>query len=74
MMRFLGDTCAIFLLRNDNFMSCFGDLCRTIDVRSNAFTGFSSEKINLEALAMDNGWAGFVIFLLADPHLLESGE
>ena len=23
---------------------------------------------------MDDGWAGFVVFLLADPHLLEGGQ
>ena len=23
---------------------------------------------------MDNGWAGFVVFLFGDPHLLEGGE
>jgi len=28
----------------------------------------------LEAFAMDDGWAGLVVFLLADPHLLEGGE
>merc|ERR1711885_94779 len=28
----------------------------------------------LEALAVDNGWAAFIIFLLGDPHLLEGGE
>jgi len=28
----------------------------------------------LEALPVDNGWAGLVVFLLADPHLLEGGE
>jgi len=28
----------------------------------------------LEAFAVDNGWAGFIVFLLADPHLLEGGE
>jgi len=28
----------------------------------------------LEALAVDNGWAALVIFLLGDPHLLEGGE
>merc|ERR1719508_490929 len=30
--------------------------------------------INLEALAVDNGWAALIIFLLGDPHLLEGGE
>merc|ERR1712122_104415 len=29
---------------------------------------------DLEALAVDNGWARFVILLLGDPHLLEGGE
>merc|ERR1719154_657794 len=28
----------------------------------------------LEALAVDNGWAAFIILLLGDPHLLEGGE
>ncbi|KAF1747871.1 hypothetical protein GCK72_024337 [Caenorhabditis remanei] len=28
----------------------------------------------LEALAVDNGWAGLVVLLLGDPHLLEGGE
>ncbi len=28
----------------------------------------------LKALSVHNGWAGFVVFLLADPHLLEGGE
>lgn len=27
----------------------------------------------LEALSVDNGWAGLVVFLLGDPHLLEGG-
>merc|ERR1719429_949669 len=30
--------------------------------------------ISLEALAVDNGWAGLVVLLLGDPHLLEGGE
>eukprot|EP00039_Didymoeca_costata_P014648 m.239326 g.239326 ORF g.239326 m.239326 type:complete len:146 (-) comp16066_c1_seq2:109-546(-) len=30
--------------------------------------------MHLEALAVDNGWSRFVIFLLGDPHLLECGE
>merc|ERR1712156_202151 len=30
--------------------------------------------MHLEAFTVDNGWARFVIFLLADPHLLERGE
>merc|ERR1740124_437830 len=29
---------------------------------------------NLEALAVDNGWATLIILLLGDPHLLEGGE
>merc|ERR1719317_233194 len=33
-----------------------------------------SPKIALEALSVDNGWARFVVFLFADPHLLEGGE
>ncbi|KAK0072657.1 hypothetical protein PV325_011029, partial [Microctonus aethiopoides] len=28
----------------------------------------------LEALAVDDAWAGFVVFLLGDPHLLEGGQ
>merc|ERR1719384_1072065 len=28
----------------------------------------------LEALSVDDGWAGLVILLLGDPHLLESGQ
>ena len=28
----------------------------------------------LEALPVDNGWSRFVVFLFADPHLLEGGE
>merc|ERR1719282_1687711 len=28
----------------------------------------------LEALAVDDGWAALVVFLLGDPHLLEGGE
>jgi len=28
----------------------------------------------LEAFPVDDGWAGLVILLLADPHLLEGGE
>merc|ERR1719481_1394773 len=35
-------------------------------------TKFNS--INLEALAVDNGWAALIILLLGDPHLLEGGE
>merc|ERR1719341_1091570 len=29
---------------------------------------------HLEALAVDNGWATFIILLLGDPHLLEGGQ
>ena len=29
------------------------------------------EEISLEALSVDDGWARFIILLLADPHLLE---
>ena len=29
---------------------------------------------NLEALAVNNGWAAFIVLLLGDPHLLEGGE
>lgn len=28
----------------------------------------------LEALSVDDGWAGLVVFLLGDPHLLEGGQ
>merc|ERR1711976_262626 len=28
----------------------------------------------LEALSVDNGWAGLIVFLLGDPHLLEGGQ
>merc|ERR1712121_19920 len=31
-------------------------------------------SLNLEALAVDNGWATLIILLLGDPHLLEGGE
>merc|ERR1712002_227856 len=31
-------------------------------------------KIDLEALAVNNGWAALIILLLGDPHLLEGGE
>merc|ERR1711894_323618 len=30
--------------------------------------------IELEALAVDNGWAALIVLLLGDPHLLEGGE
>ena len=29
---------------------------------------------DLEALAVDDGWAALVVLLLGDPHLLEGGE
>merc|ERR1712105_173522 len=35
---------------------------------------FSFDKFNLEALAVNNGWAALIILLLGDPHLLEGGE
>merc|ERR1719360_478363 len=31
-------------------------------------------NFNLEALAVDDGWATLIILLLGDPHLLEGGE
>ena len=31
-------------------------------------------QVSLEAFAVDDGWAGLIILLLADPHLLEGGE
>merc|ERR1712121_208035 len=31
-------------------------------------------SLNLEALAVDNGWATLIILLLGDPHLLEGGK
>merc|ERR1719508_126319 len=31
-------------------------------------------KVNLEALAVNNGWAALIVLLLGDPHLLEGGE
>ena len=34
----------------------------------------TARRLNLEALAVHDGWAGFVVFLLADPHLLEGGQ
>ena len=30
--------------------------------------------VRLETFSVDNRWARFIIFLLADPHLLEGGE
>merc|ERR1712202_78561 len=36
---------------------------------------YSCRKENcLEALAVDDGWAALIVFLLGDPHLLEGGE
>merc|ERR1719292_63174 len=32
------------------------------------------ESLDLEALAVDNGWAALVVLLLGDPHLLEGGQ
>ena len=29
---------------------------------------------DLEAFAVDDGWAGFIVLLFGDPHLLEGGE
>ena len=29
---------------------------------------------DLEAFTVDNAWAGFVVFLFGDPHLLEGGQ
>merc|ERR1711905_25570 len=34
----------------------------------------SFNNIELEALAVDNGWAALIVLLLGDPHLLEGGE
>merc|ERR1719401_2455093 len=31
-------------------------------------------EVNLEALAVHNGWAALVVLLLGDPHLLEGGQ
>lgn len=36
--------------------------------------GFLDEAFHLEALAVDDSRAGFVVFLFGDPHLLESGK
>jgi hypothetical protein len=33
-----------------------------------------TEKKNLKAFTMDDGRSAFVVFLFADPHLLESGQ
>jgi len=29
---------------------------------------------DLETFTVDNAWAGFVVFLFGDPHLLEGGQ
>ena len=31
-------------------------------------------SLNLEALSVHDGWSGFIVLLLGDPHLLEGGE
>merc|ERR1719384_2185879 len=36
--------------------------------------GLRDIEVNLEALAVDNGWAALVVLLLGDPHLLEGGQ
>ena len=36
--------------------------------------GVNMRIYDLEALAVDNGWAALVVLLLGDPHLLEGGE
>merc|ERR1719481_2197624 len=39
------------------------------------FLNVYKDNLNyLEALAVDNGWAALIVFLLGDPHLLEGGE
>ena len=47
-------------------------------IQNQFFTVFSYKRnttnVNLETLAMDNGWATLIILLLGDPHLLEGGE
>merc|ERR1711923_218427 len=42
----------------------------------NSFRPNITTKITeyLEALAVNNGWAALIVFLLGDPHLLEGGE
>jgi len=30
--------------------------------------------LNLEAFAVDDAWAGFIVLFLSDPHALEGGE
>jgi len=32
------------------------------------------QQFCLEALPVDDGWAGLIVLLLADPHLLEGGQ
>merc|ERR1712002_789801 len=49
-------------------------LCFEIILSRNVVQFFSFDKFNLEALAVDNGWATLIILLLGDPHLLEGGE
>merc|ERR1719309_1333535 len=34
----------------------------------------NAKTVKLEALAVNNGWAALIVFLLGDPHLLEGGE
>merc|ERR1719384_891565 len=36
--------------------------------------GLRDIEVNLEALAVHNGWAALVVLLLGDPHLLEGGQ
>merc|ERR1719445_350581 len=36
--------------------------------------GVNMRIYDLEALAVDNGWAALIVLLLGDPHLLEGGE
>ena len=38
------------------------------------FTKWQFGPLSLEALPVDNAWAGLVVLLLGDPHLLEGGE
>ena len=44
------------------------------EMRSLCIYTLSLLRRHLEALAMNDGWAGFVVLLLGDPHLLEGGE
>jgi hypothetical protein len=37
-------------------------------------TDDDDERKSLEAFPVDDGWAGLVVFLLRDPHLLEGGQ